>query len=132
MPKFGKWSELETTPIIDLSSVTKNKNVTILGKCEFMNPTGSIKDRSAKHMLNRAEEKGELKKGMTIVAASSGNTASSVAMWASMRNYKCLIITNTKCSQEKIDAVKAYGGEVMVTADVPADSLDNFMNIEKR
>ncbi|EGR27120.1 hypothetical protein IMG5_201450 [Ichthyophthirius multifiliis] len=94
-----------------------------------MNPTGSIKDRIALNIVDQAEKDQKLKKGMTIIAASSGNTACSVAFIASLRGYPCKVITSEKCSQEKIDAPKAYGAEVIVCpSDVPADSDQHYMN----
>ena len=127
------WNQQKVTPLVNLSSVTKNKNVNIFGKCEFMNPSGSIKDRIAMHMLSKAEQSGKLKPGMTIVAASSGNTAPAVAMWAKTRGYKALLITNTKCSKEKMDSIKAYDGELMVTkSGLPADDPEHYQNVELR
>ena len=127
----SKWNEQKVTPLINLSSITKNKNVNILGKCEFTNPSGSIKDRIAMNMLSKAEESGKLKPGMVIVAASSGNTAPAVAMWASIRGYKAILITNTKCSKEKMDSITAYGGELMITkSGVSIDDPDHYQNIE--
>jgi len=127
------WNHLIETPLINLSSVTKNKNVTIFGKAEFMNPSGSIKDRIAANMLGKAEEQGRLRPGMTIVAASSGNTAPAVAMWATIRGYKSILITNTKCSKEKSDSILAFGGELMITpSGIPADHPEHYQNVEHR
>lgn len=69
---------------------------------------------------------------MTIVAASSGNTASALAMHAKIRGYKAILITNTKCSKEKVDNVRAYGQEVMITrSGIPADHPEHYQMIEK-
>lgn len=117
--------------LVDISSITKNPMVTILGKCEFFNPSYSVKDRIVKHILDCAEQNGDLKKGDTIVCASSGNTAASVAMFAACRGYKAMLITNTKCSQEKVNAIKSYGAEVLITkSGVPTDSPKHYMNME--
>ena len=104
------------TPMIDISAMANPKvpGVVVLGKAEFMNPGFSMKDRIVQHIFNCAEERGLLKPGMTVVAASSGNTGASVAMISAMRGYKAVIITNAKCSKEKCDAIKAYGAELMV------------------
>lgn len=129
----ASWKNLQITPMINLSSVTTNPNVTILGKCEFMNPTGSIKDRMFQNIFQKAINQNRLRPGMTIVAASSGNTASAVAMFAKIHGYKAILITNTKCSKEKIDSIKAYGGEVIITkSGVPIDSPDHYQNVEKK
>merc|ERR1740139_1066573 len=119
------------TPMIDLSSLSANPDVKIYGKCEYLNPSGSIKDRIAVHILNRALEKGELKPGMTVVAATSGNTGAAIAMACAVRGYSYIVITNEKTSKEKIDAMRAYGGEVIVSpSGVPPDSPEHYQNIE--
>lgn len=125
--------QIGNTPLVDLSYLSSNPNVKIYGKCEFLNPTMSIKDRIAKHIIADAEEKGLLKPGDTIVAATSGNTGASIAMFASLKGYKPIIITNQKTSQEKQDIMKAYGAELIVgPAGVPSDSPDHYMNMAAR
>ena len=92
-----------------------------------------MKDRIAKHILNEAEASGKLKAGMHVIAASSGNTGASVAMMCAVKGYKCTIITNAKTSQEKVDALHAFGANVIVgPSGVPADSPDHYQNIELR
>jgi len=119
------------TPMIDLSAFSTNPKVRIYGKCEYLNPSGSIKDRIAQEILNRALETGELKEGMTVVAATSGNTGAAIAMACAIRGFPYIVITNQKTSKEKIDAMKAYGGEVIVApSGVPADHPDHYQNIE--
>ena len=125
------------TPLIDLSSLAPDLDpeVRVLGKAEFLNPSGSIKDRIVEHILDEQERAGRLKRnsGQTIVAASSGNTAASLAMFAAMRGYKCILITNKKTSAEKVQQLYAYGAEVRVTASgVPADSPEHYQNVEHR
>ncbi len=100
------------TPMIDLSAFSANPKVRIYGKCEYLNPSGSIKDRIAQEILNRALETGELKEGMTVVAATSGNTGAAIAMACAIRGFPYIVITNQKTSKEKIDAMKAYGNMV--------------------
>lgn len=118
------------TAMVDLSSLSANPQVKILGKCEFANPSGSIKDRIADHILNVAEQSGKLKPGGTVVAATSGNTGASVAMIAAMKGYHYIVITNEKTSKEKCDAMRAYGGEVIVApSGVPADHPDHYQNM---
>ncbi|CEF98808.1 Tryptophan synthase beta subunit-like PLP-dependent enzymes superfamily [Ostreococcus tauri] len=119
------------TPMIDLSEFSANPKVKIYGKCEYMNPSGSIKDRIAQEILTRALETGELKPGMTVVAATSGNTGAAIAMACAIRGFDYIVITNKKTSKEKIDAMKAYGGQVIVAeSGVPADHPDHYQNIE--
>jgi cysteine synthase len=106
------------TPLVDITSLCnpKAKNVRVLGKAEFLNPGFSMKDRIVKSMLDGAEARGELVPGKdcTVVAASSGNTGASVAMQCAMRGYDAVILTNQKCSQEKCDAIRAYGADLRI------------------
>ena len=116
------------TPLVEVPS--PNPLVKIFAKAEFMNPTGSIKDRIALHILNTAEKEGKVKEGTTIVAASSGNTGSAIAMACSVRGLKCKIFTNTKCSEEKVNAVRAYGGEIVVgKSGMAADHPEHYQNL---
>ena len=121
------------TPLLDLSQYSLNKKVKIMCKCEYLNPSGSIKDRIAQHIIAQAEASGELKPGMTVVAATSGNTGAAIAMASAQRGYNYIVITNKKTSKEKIDAMKAYGGEVQVSpSGVAPDHPDHYQNIENR
>lgn len=95
-----------------------------------MNPGYSIKDRIMQHIFQKAETSGALRKGMTVVAASSGNTGAATAMLCAMRGYNCIITTNKKCSAEKMDSIKAYGAQLVVGPEgVSADSPEHYMNI---
>jgi cystathionine beta-synthase len=85
----------------------------IFAKLEYLNPGGSIKDRSAKFMVEWAEQQGLLKPGMTIIDASSGNHGISLAMIGSIKGYKVIICCMEKHSKEKIDAIKAFGATVL-------------------
>ena len=80
LPDFESTLQVGETPVLDLSHLSRNPAVKILAKCEFANPTGSIKDRMVQFVLKRAEAEGKLQAGGTIVAATSGNTGASVAM----------------------------------------------------
>ena len=121
------------TPLLDLSQYSLNAKVKIMCKCEYLNPSGSIKDRIAQHIIAQAEASGELKPGMTVVAATSGNTGAAIAMASAQRGYNYIVITNKKTSKEKIDAMKAYGGEVQVSpSGVAPDHPDHYQNIENR
>jgi cysteine synthase len=105
------------TPVCDITAVCKPKNpkTRILGKCEMFNPGYSMKDRIVKHIFTEAEISGKLKKGMTVVAASSGNTGCSVAMMCALKGYDCVIITNSKCSEEKCASIRAYGAKLLIS-----------------
>jgi len=119
------------TPLIDLSALAKTSGVRILAKAEFMNPSGSIKDRIALHILSKAEREGRLRPGDTVVASTSGNTGSAIAMVCALRGYKYIVITNAKCSEEKRESMRAYGGEVIVAEEnLPADHPEHYVNLE--
>ena len=102
----------------------------IYGKAEFLNPGFSIKDRIARNILEQAEKHGLLKPGMTVVAASSGNTGAATAMMCAMRGYDCVITTSSKCSEEKMNSIKAYGAKLLVTpSGVSIDDPNHYMNV---
>ncbi|MBI1237139.1 MAG: pyridoxal-phosphate dependent enzyme [Alphaproteobacteria bacterium] len=121
------------TPLVKLNKVVPDGAATILAKCEFLNPTGSIKDRMGPYIIEQAEKAGLLKPGGTIVENTSGNTGQSLAMAAAVKGYKCVFTLPDKMSQEKIDMMRAYGAEVVITpTDVPGDSPDHYVNTAKR
>ena len=122
-----------STPLLNLSQYSLNEKVKIFAKCEYLNPSGSIKDRIAQHIIGQAEASGELKPGMKVVAATSGNTGAAIAMACALRGYDYIVITNEKTSKEKVDAMRAYGGEVIVSpSGVAPDHPDHYQNIEDR
>ncbi len=138
-PQPSTWEQIGVgnTPLLDLGALAPDlpEGVRVLGKAEFANPSGSIKDRIVEYILDHQERIGRLTRfsGQTIVAASSGNTAASLAMFSAMRGYKCILITNRKTSKEKVQQLYAYGAEVVVTASgVPTDSPEHYQNVEKR
>lgn len=107
-----------STPLIELNGFKKENeilNSNILGKLEYLNPTGSIKDRIVLEILNDAEEKMLLKKGSTIIEPTSGNTGISLAAIASARGYKVIIVMPDSMSIERIKILKQYGAEVYLT-----------------
>jgi cystathionine beta-synthase len=112
------------TPIVRLNRVVPaDLQAEIYVKCEFLNPAGSMKDRIAINILNRAEAEGRLKPGGTVVEATSGNTGAGLAMVAAVRGYRTIFVMPDKMSQEKITALRAWGSKVVVcpTAVEPAD-----------
>lgn len=121
------------TPLVRLNKLVGPDDATVLVKCEFMNPASAIKDRIAVHIIDKAEKAGLLKPGGTIVENTSGNTGAALAMVAAVRGYKCIFTMPDKMSQEKIDTLKAWGAEVVVTpTNVPADSPDSYYETAKR
>ncbi|MDX9912857.1 MAG: pyridoxal-phosphate dependent enzyme [Phycisphaerales bacterium] len=121
------------TPLVRLNKVVLPNSATLLAKCEFMNPAGSIKDRMAYWIIQDAEKKGLLKPGGTVVENTSGNTGLGAAMTAAVKGYKCVFTMPDKMSQEKINMLKAFGAEVVITpTDVPGDSPEHYVNTAKR
>lgn len=102
------------TPLVKLNNLTKGIKATVLAKIETTNPGNSIKDRMAVKMIADAEEAGLLKPGGTIIEGTSGNTGMGLAMAAVIKGYKCIFTTTDKQSKEKIDALRAFGAEVIV------------------
>lgn len=121
------------TPLVKLNHINPNPNVLILAKLEFLNPSGSIKDRIVLHIINDAEKRGLLKPGGTIIENTSGNTGAAVAMIAAIRGYKAILTMPDKVSLEKQNALKAFGAEIIVTPTSAApDAPDHYVNVAKR
>jgi len=121
------------TPLVKLNKVVPQGAATVLVKCEYMNPTGSIKDRMAVYILDQAERRGQIKPGGTIIENTSGNTGQGVAMWACVKGYRCIFTMPDKMSIEKVNMLKAFGAEVVITpTDVPGDSPQHYVQTAKR
>ena len=103
------------TPLIRLNSVTRGIRTPVYAKAEYFNPGGSVKDRIAMPIIEKAEREGKLKAGGTIVEGTSGNTGAALAIAAAIRGYKCVFTMPDKMSQEKVRLLKAFGAEVIVT-----------------
>jgi cystathionine beta-synthase len=121
------------TPLVRLNKVIDNARCLVLAKIEYMNPGGSVKDRPAVAMIEDAERRGVLKAGATIIEATSGNTGTGLAMAAAIRGYRCILVMPDKMSKEKIDLLRAYGAEVVVTpTNVPNDSPESYYSVASR
>lgn len=121
------------TPLVRLNNVTRDVKPRIYAKLEFMNPGGSIKDRMALYMIEDAEKKGLLKEGGTIVENTSGNTGVGLAIVGAVKGYQAIFTIPDKMSQEKINLLKAFGAEVIVTpTDVPFDDPRSYYETAKR
>ena len=103
------------TPLVRLNRVARGVRATVLAKLEYLNPGGSVKDRIGITMLEAAEKTGKIKPGGTIVEGTSGNTGMGLALAAAIKGYQCIFTMPDKMSQEKIDALRALGAEVIVT-----------------
>ena len=102
------------TPLVKLNAVTQGVQATVLAKIETVNPGNSIKDRMALKMIEDAEKSGKLKPGGTLIEGTSGNTGMGLAIAAIVKGYKCIFTTTDKQSKEKVDALRAFGAEVIV------------------
>jgi cystathionine beta-synthase len=119
------------TPLVRLSRVHPPGN--LVAKVEYMNPGGSIKDRIGLGMIERAERKGWLQPGGTIVEPTSGNTGVGLAMAAALRGYKLIAVMADKQSPEKQDLLRAYGAEVVVCpTDVEPDDPTSYYSVADR
>ena len=107
------------TPLVRLQRIaadfTKPKGNVILGKLEGNNPAGSVKDRPALSMIQRAEERGEIKPGDTLIEATSGNTGIALAMVAAIKGYRMILIMPEDLSIERAQTMKAFGAELILT-----------------
>ena len=103
------------TPLVKLKRIPGNTSNTILVKLEGNNPAGSVKDRPALSMITRAEARGDIKPGDTLIEATSGNTGIALAMAAAMKGYKMLLVMPENQSIERRQTMKAFGAELLLT-----------------
>ena len=121
------------TPLVRLNRITRDFTSEILVKAEFLNPGGSVKDRIGLAMIEAAEREGLLKTGGTIVEATAGNTGVGLALVAAIKNYRCIFVMPDKMSQDKINLLKSYGAEVIITpTSVPPDSPESYNGVADR
>jgi cysteine synthase A len=120
------------TPLIKLKEASEATGCTILGKAEFMNPGQSVKDRAGKWMILEAEKRGELKPGGLVVEATAGNTGIGLAVVASARGYRTLIVIPETQSQEKKDMVRLCGAELVEVPALPFSNPNNYQHVGKR
>ena len=136
--KYQKISNniLETignTPLVKINSITKDLPCTVLAKVETTNPGNSIKDRMALKMIEDAEKDGRLKPGGTIIEGTSGNTGMGLAIAAIIKGYKCIFTTTDKQSKEKVDALRAFGADVIVCpTDVEPEDPISYYSVSSR
>lgn len=130
--KDGFVETVGNTPLIRLNSFSEETGCEILGKAEFLNPGGSVKDRAAFYIIKDAEEKGLLKPGGTVVEGTAGNTGIGLAHICNAKGYKCLIIIPETQSQEKIDLLRTLGAEVRTVPAVPYRDPNNYVKLSGR
>ncbi|MDP2820857.1 MAG: cysteine synthase family protein [bacterium] len=118
------------TPIVEIKNLNPNKKVRIFAKLEGFNPTGSIKDRIALAMVEKAEKQGVLKQGKTIIEPTSGNTGIALAMVANIKGYKLKIVMSEAMSIERRKILSAFGAEIILVK--PEDWRDAAIKITKK
>ncbi|WP_088892962.1 cysteine synthase A [Leptolyngbya ohadii] len=130
--KDGFVGAVGNTPLIRLHSLSEETGCEILGKAEFLNPGGSVKDRAALYIIQEAEEQGLLKPGGTVVEGTAGNTGIGLAHICNAKGYRCLIIIPDTQSQEKIDLLRTLGAEVRTVPAVPYRDPNNYVRLSGR
>src|SRR5664280_2694709 len=120
------------TPLIKLKRASAATGCTILGKAEFMNPGGSVKDRAGRQMILEAEKRGELRPGGLVVEATAGNTGIGLALVANARGYRTLIVIPQTQSEEKKDMLRLCGAELVQVPAVPFRNPNNYQHVGRR
>ena len=121
------------TPLVELNNIGSDLPCTVLGKVEFFNPGGSVKDRIGISMIEDAEEKDLIEPGGTIIEGTSGNTGAGLAIAAIAKGYRCIFTTTDKQSQEKVDVLRGLGAEVLVCpTNVEPDDPRSYYSVARR
>ena len=130
MRTIGDFTEaIGNTPLIRMSRLSELTGCEILGKAEFLNPGGSVKDRAALWMIRDHEQSGALKPGGTVVEGTAGNTGIGIAHVCNARDYNCIIFMPDNQSREKVDMLRTLGAEVR---EVPTVPYRDPMNYQKQ
>ncbi|MEI1279958.1 cysteine synthase A [Leptospira venezuelensis] len=130
--KKGFADSIGNTPLIRLNYYSDLTGCEILGKAEFLNPGGSVKDRAALFIIEEAEKKGLLKPGGTVVEGTAGNTGIGLVHICNAKGYKCLIVIPDTQSKEKIDLLRTLGAEVRTVPAVPYKDPGNYVKVSAR
>ncbi|MDJ1185108.1 cysteine synthase A [Roseofilum casamattae] len=130
--KTGFVDTVGHTPLIRLNSFCEETGCEILGKAEFLNPGGSVKDRAALYIIEDAERQGLLKPGGTVVEGTAGNTGIGLAHICNAKGYRCKIIIPETQSQEKFDALRVLGADVQAVPAVPYRDPNNYVKLSGR
>ena len=121
------------TPLVRINAIADDLPCTVLGKVEFFNPGGSVKDRIGVSMIEDAEEKGLIEPGGTIIEGTSGNTGAGLAIAAIAKGYRCIFTTTDKQSREKVDVLRGLGAEVLVCpTNVEPDDPRSYYSVARR
>jgi cysteine synthase A len=128
----GLVGAIGNTPLIRLGRASVATGCEILGKAEFMNPGGSVKDRAAIAMIEAAEQDGSLRPGGTIVEGTAGNTGIGLTLVANARGYKSVIVMPETQSQEKIDFLRMIGADLRLVPAKPYKDPGNYVHVSQR
>jgi cystathionine beta-synthase len=121
------------TPLVRINEIAADLPCTVLGKVEFFNPGGSVKDRIGISMIEDAEEKGLIEPGGTIIEGTSGNTGAGLAIAAIAKGYRCIFTTTDKQSREKVDVLRGLGAEVLICpTNVEPDDPRSYYSVARR
>ncbi len=120
------------TPMIRLRKASEQTGCTILGKAEFLNPGGSVKDRTAKYIILDAEERGDLRPGGVVVEGTAGNTGIGLALVGNTRGYRTVIVIPETQSQEKKDMLRLCGADLREVPAVPFKNPENYVHVAER
>lgn len=130
--KDGFVGSIGNTPLIRLGKLSAETGCEILGKAEFMNPGGSVKDRAALYIIQDAERRGVLRAGGTVVEGTAGNTGIGLAHICAARGYRCVIVIPETQSREKMDLLRVLGAQVRPVPAVPYKDPNNYQKIAGR
>jgi len=131
-PKDDLVTLIGDTPLVKLRKASEETGCTILGKCEFMNPGQSVKDRTARQMILEAEARGDLGPGGHILEGTAGNTGIGLALVAASRGYRTTIVIPETQSQEKKDMLRLCGAELIQVPALPFKNPNNYQHVTKR
>jgi cysteine synthase len=120
------------TQLVPLGRIAADLPTPVLGKCEHLNPGGSVKDRIALAIIDDAEERGVLQRGATIIEATAGNTGVGLALVAAVRGYALVCVMPEKMSHDKRNALATLGARIVITPNAPPHDPDNFQNVARR
>jgi cysteine synthase len=124
--------QIGRTPLVPLRRLSAGLGVPVLGKCEHLNPGGSVKDRIALAIVNDAERRGLLSTGATLLEATAGNTGVGLALVAAVRGYRLVCVLPEKMSVDKRRSLAALGARIVVTPNAPPHDPANFQNVARR
>lgn len=120
------------TPLLRLETLSRETGCEILGKAEFLNPSGSVKDRTALYLIEDAEQRGLLRSGGTVVEGTAGNTGIGLAHICNAKGYRCIIVIPETQSQEKMDYLRVLGADVRAVPAVPYRDSGNYNKVAQR